>query len=65
MIEKIKEARDDNSVSVAIFTDLPKACNSINHELLIVKLHACSFDSLYENLYLLIKISRNKKLKSV
>ena len=61
MIEKIKEARDDNSVSVAIFKDLSKACNSINHELLIVKLHACSFDSLY----LLIKISRNKKLKSV
>ena len=47
MIEKIKQARDNNSVSVAIFTDLSKACNSINHEFLIVKLHACSFDSLY------------------
>ena len=46
MIEKIKQARDDNNVFAAVLTDLSKAFDFINHELLIPNLNAYGFDSL-------------------
>ena len=45
MIEKIKQARDNNNVFAAVLTDLSKAFGCINHELLIAKLNAYGFDS--------------------
>ena len=43
---KIKQARDNNNVLVAVLTDLCKAFTCINHELLIAKSNAYNFHSL-------------------
>ena len=45
MIEKIKQARDNNNVFPAFLTDLFKAFDCINHELLIAKQNAYGFAS--------------------
>ena len=45
MIEKIKQARDNNNVFAAVLTDLSKAFDCISHELLIAKLNAYGFVS--------------------
>ena len=37
MIEKIKLARDNNNVFVAVLTDLPRVFDCINHEVLVAK----------------------------
>ena len=44
MIQKIKQARDNNNVFAAVLTDLSKAFDCINHELLIANLNAYGFD---------------------
>ena len=45
MTEKIKKTLDRNGVSCALFTDLSKAFDSIQHDLLIAKLHAYGFNT--------------------
>ena len=45
MIEKIKQARDNNNVFVAVLTDLSKVFDCITHKLLIAILNAYGFDS--------------------
>ena len=45
MIEKIKQARDNNNVFAAVLTNLSKAFDCNNHKLLIAKLNAYGFDS--------------------
>ena len=45
MTEKIKQARDNDNVFAAVLTDLSKAFDCINRELLIAKLNAYGFDN--------------------
>ena len=45
MIEKIKQARDNNNVFAAVLTYLSKALDCINHEPLTAKLNAYGFDN--------------------
>ena len=49
MLELLKEPLDKGKYGGAIFTDLSKAFNALNHDLLITKLQAYGFsgDSLY------------------
>ena len=44
LIEKMKESLGNNGLAVAVLMDLTKAFDTINHELLIAKLHAYGFD---------------------
>ena len=44
MIEKIKKALDNNEYCGLLLTDLSKAFDCVNHDLLIAKLHAYNFD---------------------
>ena len=44
LIEKWKESLDKNGLAAAVLMDLSKAFDTINHELLIAKLHAYGFD---------------------
>ena len=44
MIEKWKKSLDEGGIFAAIMMDLSKAFDTINHELLIAKLHAYGFE---------------------
>ena len=44
LMEKMKESLDNNGLVAAVLMDLTKAFDTINHELLIAKLHAYGFD---------------------
>ena len=44
MIEKMKESLDKKGLAAAVLMDLSKAFDTINHELLIAKLHSYGFD---------------------
>ena len=44
LVEKWKEIIDNHGYAGAIITDLSKAFDTINHELLIAKLHAYGFE---------------------
>ena len=52
LIEKWKKSLDGHGYFGAIITDLSKAFDTINHELLLAKLHSYGFNS---NSLLLIK----------
>ena len=44
MLEKWRKALDNGKLAGALLTDLSKAFDCLNHELLIAKLHAYGFD---------------------
>ena len=44
MIEKWRKTLDSGKLAGALFTDLPKAFDYINHSLMIAELHAYGFD---------------------
>ena len=44
MTKRMKEARDNNKVCVAVLIDLSKAFDCLLYDLLIAKLHAFGFD---------------------
>ena len=54
LLEKWKNILDNNEYAGAVLMDLSKAFNTINHELLIAKLHAYVFSK--ETLALLLSI---------
>ena len=62
MIEMWKKAIDERKVAGAILTDLSKAFDCINHELLIAKLAAYGFDS--SALILVFDYLKNRKQRT-
>ena len=65
LIEKWKKSVDNGGVFGALLTDLSKAFDCLNHELLIAKLHAYGFD--FNSLKLIYKYlaNRNERVKSM
>ena len=45
MLENFKETLDNGNSASAIFTDLSKASDTLNHDLLIAKLEAYGFSA--------------------
>ena len=59
MLERFKKALDNNNKFGALLTDLSKAFDCLNHELLIAKLEAYGFD--YVSLNLILSYLSNRK----
>ena len=64
MIERNKQARDNNNAFAAVLTDLFKTFDRINYELLVAKLNAYGFDSLSLKFISAYLNFRNRKLNS-
>ena len=62
MIEKIKQTLDKNGVAGTLLTDLSKAFDCIQHDLLIAKLHAYGFSM--ESLQLIGNYLSNRKQRT-
>ena len=58
LIERWKKILDSNGYAGAVLMDLSKAFDTLNHELLIAKLHAYGFDK--EALYLISSYLKNR-----
>ena len=62
MLEKWKKALDKKNVAGALLTDLSKAFDCLNHELLIAKLDAYGFD--HASLYLILSYLTGRKQRT-
>ena len=62
MLEKWKSALDKKNMAGALLTDLSKAFDCLNHELLIAKLHAYGFD--YSSLDLIFSYLEGRKQRT-
>ena len=58
MIQKMKEACDENKVCAAVLTDLNKAFDCLKHDFLIAKLHVFCFD--YKSLRVMYPYLNNR-----
>ena len=62
MIEKWKKALDKTNIEGALLTDLSKAFDSLNHELLIVKLEDYGFS--YSSLHIISSYLSGRKQRT-
>ena len=65
LVEKCREVLDKRGYAGILLTDLSKAFECINHELLIAKLHAYGFSLESLNLFKTIYPTESKGLKSI
>ena len=62
MIEKRRRSVDGGGQAVALLTDLSKAFDCIDHELLIAKLYSCGFDK--NSLYFINSYLKGRKQRT-
>ena len=63
LIEKWKSILDRSGFAGAVLMDLSKAFDTINHELLVAKLHTYGFDKILCELYLVILLTVGSVLR--